>query len=226
MLFRIILCLILLIIGHHLLFAQERPEENAIIQPTERKVNQYIGLQANQLIKSLLNFGGSSTAITNPYLLVYSVNSRATGVGFATGIGASSIQTKSTDNFVNVTSKTNDFAWRFGLDVKKYLSRRWLAGYGMDVLVEANKSEVISNTGGTTNPTVTTTTKRYGFGPRVSLNYQFNEKLMIGTEASYYLKWIDQSTKFTNSGTQPNNSASLRSFQFTLPAVIFVMLKF
>ena len=225
MLLRIILCLILLIIGHKI-FAQERPEENAIVQPTELKMNHYLGLQANQLIKNLLSLGGTSTAITNPYLLVYSANSKATGVGFSTGIGLSSIQVKSTDNFMTVTSKTNDFAWRFGLDVKKYLSRRWLAGYGLDALVEANKSETISNTGGGINPTVTTTVKRYGFGPRVSLNYQFHERLMIGTEASYYLKWVDQKTKVTNGGVQPDNGSKLRSFQFTLPAVIFVIMKF
>lgn len=225
MLFRIIFCVILLIIGHYAVFGQERPEENAIIQPTERKTNQYVGLQANQLIKNLLNFSGTTTATTNPYLLVYSVNSKSTGVGFATGLGFSSIQTKSTDNFTTVTSKTNDFAWRFGLDVKKYLSRRWLFGYGTDILLEANKSETVSNLGANPNPTVTTTIKRYGFGPRVSLNYQFHERLMVGTEASYYFKWIDQSNKVTGGTGQPD-SAKLRSFQFTLPAVIFLIMKF
>jgi len=225
MLLRIIFCVIVLIIGHYVVFGQERPEENAIIQPTERKTNQYVGLQANQLIKNLLNFSGTTTATTNPYLLVYSLNSKSTGVGFATGLGFSSIQTKSTDNFTTVTSKTNDFAWRFGLDVKKYLSRRWLFGYGTDILLEANKSETVSNLGANPNPTVTTTIKRYGFGPRVSLNYQFHERLMIGTEASYYFKWIDQSTKVTGGAGQPD-SAKLRSFQFTLPAVIFLIMKF
>jgi hypothetical protein len=226
MILRVIFCVILLIIGHQL-FAQERPEENAIIQPTERKVNHYIGLQANQLIKNLLSFGGTSTAITNPYLLVYSVNSKATGVGFSTGIGLSSIQSKSTDNFVSVTSKNNDLAWRFGLEDKNYLSRHWLFSYGLDILLEGNKSETISNTGVTPNPTITTTVKRYGFGPRVSLNYQFHERIMIGTEASYYLKWIDQKTKVTNvSNIQPDNTGKLKQFQFTLPAVIFVIMKF
>ncbi|HEX8061179.1 MAG TPA: hypothetical protein VF473_09605 [Cyclobacteriaceae bacterium] len=226
MLLRIIFCLIVLIIGHKIAYSQERPEENAIIQPTERKSNQYVGLQANLLIKSLLNFGGTTTSTANPYLLTYSVNSKKNGVGFATGIGLSSIQSRTTDNFVTVTSKTNDFAWRFGLDVKKYLSRRWLTGYGFDFLVEANKSETISSSGGSSNPTVTTKTNRQGFGPRVSLNYQFHERLMIGTEASYYFKWIDQKTTVTNGGNQPNNNASLQQFSFTLPAVVFLVMKF
>lgn len=215
----------MLIIGHKI-FAQEQPEENAIIQPTERKMNHYLGLQANQLIRNLVNFGGNSSAITNPYLLIYSANSKTTGVGFSTGIGLSSIQSKSTDNFITVTQKTNDLSWRFGLDVKRYLSHRWLAGWGIDLLLEANKSETISNTGGSTNPTVTTNIIRYGFGPRVSLAYQFHNRLMVGTEASYYLKWIDQKTKVTNAGTQPDVGTKLQSFQFTLPAVIFLIMKF
>ncbi|MEJ0031458.1 MAG: hypothetical protein WDO15_14270 [Bacteroidota bacterium] len=75
-------------------------------------MNHYVGLQVNQLVRNILSFGGTSTPITNPYLLTYSANSKATGIGFATGLGVSSIQTKTTDNFLTTTSKVSDFAFR------------------------------------------------------------------------------------------------------------------
>ncbi len=224
MLIRIIVCLILLVIGHKLL-AQEQPAEDLPSERPTKTVYHYVGLQANQLIRQLLSFGGNSSAVTNPYILTWSVNSKSNGFGFATGIGYSSIQTKSTDVFSSTISKVNDFAWRFGLEKKQYLSRKWLAGFGGDFLVEKNKAETVSNTGGSANPTVTTTTSRLGFGPRVTLNWQFHDKLMIGTEASFYLKWIDQKQKVTNQQTPADPNASLRQFAFTAPAVIFITAK-
>lgn len=224
MLIRIIICLILLIIGHRLV-AQHQPQEDLVSERADRKVYHYVGLQANQLIRQLLSFGGNSTAVTNPYLLTYSVNSKQTGVGFSTGLGYSSIQTKSTDNFTSVVSKVNDLAWRFGIEKKSYLSKRWLVSFGGDFLVEANKAETISNNGSNPNPTVTTKTSRVGFGPRASLNYQFHDKLLIGTEASYYFKWINQDQKVTGMSAPVEPSTSLRSFSFTLPAVVFLIVK-
>lgn len=229
MLARILICLVLLIIGHKLV-AQDRPVEDSEPAPdNSRAVSHYIGIQANQLIRQLISFGGNNSAITNPYLLTYTVNSKATGWGFATGLGYSSIQQKNTDVFVSTTSKIDDFAWRIGGEKKVYLSRHWLSSLGVDVLIESNKAETVTNSGQTPNPTTTTTIKRNGFGPRASLNYQFNHRLLVGTEASFYFKWIEQSTTATGfgGGTNPNAAdAKLRSFSFTVPAAIFLVMKF
>lgn len=224
MIARIILCLIFILIGHKMV-AQQQPEEDIVSERADRKAYHYFGLQANQLIRQLLSFGGNSSPVTNPYLLIYSVNSKSNGFGFATGLGYSSIQTKSTDNFSNVVSKVNDFAWRFGLEKKTYLSKRWMIGFGGDILVESNKAETVANIGQNPNPTVTTTSKRNGFGPRLSLNYQFHDKLLIGTEASFYLKWIKQKQEVTGQTAPLEPEEDLRSFSFTLPAVIFVIVK-
>lgn len=227
MVIRIVICVILLVIGHKI-FAQERPVEDSEPAPNNSKtVSHYIGIQANQLIRQLISFGGNNTAITNPYLLTWSVNSKSNGAGFSTGLGYSSIQTKTTDQFVSTTSKIDDFAWRVGFEKKSYLSRNWLLSFGGDLLFESNKAETISNSGTVPNPTVTTTTNRSGFGPRVSLNYQFHNRLMVGTEASYYFKFINQKQKVTGQN-QPNTDtpSHLRSFSFSLPAVIFLIMKF
>jgi hypothetical protein len=230
MLFRIVICVILLLAGHKIL-AQDRPVEDSEPAPNNSKTaSHYIGIQANQLIRQLISFGGNNSAITNPYLLTWSVNSKSNGAGFSTGLGYSSVQTKTTDQFITTTSKVDDFAWRFGFEKKSYLSRNWLLSFGGDILIESNKAETTSSSGSVNNPTITTTTKRSGFGPRLSLNYQFHHRLMIGTEASYYFKFINQKQKVTGNGS-PNPSSNdqdthLRSFTLTLPAVVFLIMKF
>jgi hypothetical protein len=223
---RTLICLCLLTIGHKLV-AQERPTDDINPIPSTRKVSHYVGLQANQLIRQLLSFGGNNTAVTNPYALVYTVNSKETGWGLATGLGYSSIQTKTSDLFTSTTSKVDDFAWRVGFEKKTYILKNWLLSLGGDFLVESNKAVTITNNGSATNPTVTTKEKRQGFGPRASLNYHINDKLLIGTEASYYFKSIKHTQTQTNTGVTPpkDPDSSLHSFSFTLPAVIFVIVK-
>jgi hypothetical protein len=222
---RILICVVLLATGHTLV-AQERPTDDINPVPSIRKTSHYIGLQANQLIRQLLSFGGNNSAITNPYALTYAANSKASGWGVSTGIGLASNQSKTSDLFTSTTSKVNDFAWRFGLEKKKYILRNWLVSVGADVIVEANKAETTTSNGAN-NPTttITTTEKRRGFGPRVSLNYQFNDRFLIGTEASYYFKWIDHKQKTTGISAPNEPSSSLRSFAFTLPAVLFIIVK-
>jgi len=226
MVVRNLVCLVLIVSGYGAI-AQTRPEKDTEPAPSTRTVSHYIGLQANQLIRQLISFGGNNSPINNPYILAYSMNSKSNGFGFSTGLGYSLTQSKTNDNFVSITSKVNDVAWRIGLDKKTYISRRWLAGFGFDVLLESNKSEVISKFGsGVPSQTVTTTQKRKGLGPRVFLNYQFSEKLMIGTEASFYLKFVDQETKATGNASIPDPKSSIKNHQFNVPAVLFLTMKF
>lgn len=214
----------MLLIGHKM-FAQQQPTEETQQTGSAKVVSHYVGLQANQLIRQLLSFGGNSTAVTNPFMLVYSVNHNSSGLGLATGLGYSSIQTKTSDNFTSTVSKVDDFAWRIGFEKKSYLSKRWLVSFGGDILAEQNKAETISNNGTNPNPKVTTRIKRYGFGPRVSLNYQFHNRMLVGTEASFYLKWIEQTQRVFGMNGPADPDESLRSFSFTLPAVVFLIVK-
>lgn len=225
MLTRICVVLALLVLTHRAL-AQEQPEEDFVSERAEKKSYHYIGLQANQLIRQILSFGGNSSPVTNPYLLTYSVNAKKNGLGLATGLGYSSIQTKTNDVFNNTISKVDDISFRIGMEKKSYLSKRWMVGFGGDILIENNKAETTTTPSGSSSFSVTTKINRYGFGPRASLNYHFHDKILIGTETSFYLKWITQDQESTGQGAPTNPpSTKLRSFAFTLPAVLFVTLK-
>lgn len=218
-----------MILAANNVLAQQQPEDDYVPERAGRKLYFYLGLQGNQLIRQLLSFSGGASTVTNPYLVTYSINSKRSGFGFAAGFGPSKIQTKTSDSFTTTTSTVTDFSGRVGVEKKTYLSKRWLVGWGGDILVELNKSETESKSGSQQNPTVTSTQKRLGFGPRVSLAFHVHDRILLGTEASYYFKWIKQTQKITGPGFPTTPSAepnpSLQQFQITLPAVIFVMVK-
>lgn len=237
MFYRILICLILLIIGHKLI-AQQQPTEEA--QPTDpfaisasstKTAVHYIGLQANQLLRQLISFGNPA-AVNNPYALTYAVNSRVNGLGFAMGLGYNITETKTTDQFVSVVSKINDFGLRLGIEKKTYFSKHWMFSLGADVVIESNKAETKSTQAGVggspgSNVTVTTKENRNGFGPRLTLNYQIHSRILVGTEASYYFKSITQEQTTTGqSGIPATPKVNLKSFTLAAPTVVFLIMKF
>lgn len=224
--FRSLVCLILIVIGHRLV-AQDISED---VKP-ERKSDQYLGLQANQLLRQIFNFGNSAATITNPYLLTYAVNSKKNGFGLSTGLGYTYNQSQTSNGFTNTLSTTGDFSFRFGLESKKFFGKRWMASWGVDMVIDSDKTKTVAtNTPGPGGnvPPVTTENKSTatGVGPRVTLNFLATDRIVVGTEASYYLKFITQKQTQTNTGINPPPDAKLKSFQLNLPAVLFLMWKF
>ena len=105
----------------------------------------YIGLQANQLIKQLLNLGGSTSAINNPYLITYSVNSNKSGVGLNLSFGYTRDASLSTsgDGANQIQTTINEFFFRIGAERKRKIGKRWLLAAGGDIVMdnESNRTE-------------------------------------------------------------------------------------
>jgi hypothetical protein len=213
-----------------------------------RKATSYFSLQANQLFRQLLNLSGSSTsAIDNPYLITYSVNSNRTGWGFAAGIGYTYSQLSEGETTNKRETTVDNFSLRVGLDRKYTLGKRWMTGWGLDLVYDANKNKVKNTIGSdnTNRSVVETITKSNGpgFGPRFTLAFRVAEKILIGTEASYYYKKQSQTNELNQSITTPSidpltgrqifvttntsekTEGDLKSFKLSLPAVLFVTLK-
>lgn len=168
---------------------------SAQLELNEKKTY-HIGLQANPLLRQILNFGANE-AINNPYLLRAAIrqpNSRneySLGLGFTYNFNESNDNIK-TDNF------NTDF--RLGYAKKHLLGSRFEAGIGIDLLGQVGnaKTVAINNFGGgnVTDSTVTnTTSKQFGFGlgPRISLDYYISKRVKIGTEASLY--WLNRTAE-------------------------------
>jgi hypothetical protein len=208
-------------------YCQDATNLAATTESVETKLTRhYVGVQANQLISQLLNFGGTAASPVNPYFMVYSFNSTKTGVGMNFGLGYTYTSSSNGDPITPRTTTDNTFSFRIGVEKKVYFHRKWFYSYGMDVLYEdANsKTETVFNPGGGgINNTTETSTSGGGLGPRFTLNFHISDKLLLGTEASYYYKFATATTKVTG---QPDQTNKPKSFSFAVPAVIFLVLKF
>ncbi len=211
-----------------------------------KTANHYIGIQANQLIRQIFNFSGSSGAINNPYFLTYQVNSIRTGAGLNVGFGYTFSEIDNGDDFVDRTTTNNDFFFRVGFDKKSKLTPRWIVAWGLDFVVDAEKNSTKTEEKTQSKSKFESTSKinGRGFGPHFNLSYRINDKILIGTEANYYFKAStedrDETSSFVSIEFDPftgqqrevrhnnNNSTSqkFKNFQFNAPAVIFVILQF
>jgi hypothetical protein len=181
--------LFLLLISFSLAYGQDEESKS-------EEQDKYLSIQSNQLIRQLLNFGGSSQAVSNPYLINFSLNNSLTGSGVSFGAGHS--YSNFNDKFENGERDSNisSFSFRAGWDKKVTLNKRWMMAWGVDVLYDHEKNST-SNTSNFTNNSglefesifkTNNTTQSMGIGPRFNFSYIINDWMMISTESTYYFK--------------------------------------
>lgn len=215
-------------------------------EPPVKKVNHYFGLQANQLIRQIFNFSNTNNAVSNPYFFTYQINNTNTGSGLNVGLGYNYSQIDDGDQFVDRTTTANQLFFRAGFDKKSSLTKRWVLGWGIDMILENQKNSTETEEKTQTKNTFESVSKvtTWGLGPRLSLAYQINDRILVGTEANYYFKSSkesrDETSTFVSVEFDPvtgqqreirrttKNSADekFKNFQFNAPAVIFLILKF
>jgi hypothetical protein len=146
-------------------------------------------VQLNGLIRQVVNFNNNTTTTpVNPYLLTYTINSVETGLGLRLGAGANFSSSTVKDGITETITSINDFQLRLGLEKRFELSKRWSAGIGLDALANGSNDYTTA----TIHSFDTTTTKTisklpaYGGGAMGWLRVRVTEKILIGTEASFY----------------------------------------
>jgi hypothetical protein len=205
----------------------------------------YIGVQANQLFRQILNLSNSSTAIDNPYLLTYRLIHNKTGFGINAGGG---ITYTFSQNLLQsaIENTTTDYAYRIGINRRSMLGKWLELFFGIDYI---NKSRLSTTTvaqvtifgpsSQDSTVTKTTTTKRgHGLGPQVALHYNISPHFQIGTEATLY--YIESSSKenvffsevLTSQGQteyftdNTNTEFKDKSFSLLIPVALFIHIKF
>jgi hypothetical protein len=169
-----------------------------------KKMNHYLGVQANQLIRQVFNFSNNNSAVNNPYLLVYSFNHAVTGHGLNSGLGYSITEVNDGDAFNKRETTVSNLAFRLGWERKKMFGKKWIGSYGLDLTLLSNKNETTNSTDTDFNKSKITTEnniKGTGFGPRVTINYMLTSKLIVGTEVNYYFSRQKHTAKTTSSIT-------------------------
>jgi opacity protein-like surface antigen len=215
------------------------------ITPAQPKVR-YVGLQANQLLRQLFSFG-NSTAVNNPYLLTFSVNRDSVGPGLNLGIGYTFDEVKTGDAVFERVTKLNTLAFRIGYDYKYALSRKFITSAGIDFLVRRSSSDSEVTSNDQFNKSKINSNNKdtgFGFGPRATLNYHLTDRLLIGTEATWYFTSSKNTSKvvskFTTTEFDPitgqqikvnhtettESDDDLKKLEFNVPAVIYLILRF
>jgi hypothetical protein len=195
----------------------------------QRKANHYIGLQANQLFRQILNLSNSNAAISNPYLLVYSVNSSSHGHGLNLSVGYVYNQVNDGDAFGKRETTIDNLNFRAGYEKKSNLGRKWVVSWGFDLIFDklSNNTKNTNTQGGPSFTFETTTkTEAWGVGPRFTLNYQVTDKILLGTESTYYFKTGSNSSKFEPSTEPQPDEEEFKQFQLTAPVAIYLIIKF
>lgn len=239
---RLFFCGVLLVA---LLSVDGKAQDSTKVKP--RAYTHYFGLQANQLLRQLFDFGGSSTVPANAYSLVFSFNSPLTGAGMNTGFGYTFNEFNDGDATNKRETKINDFFLRVGYEKKRSLGKRWLASTGIDVVVDRQRNETENTTdfGSGNRSKINSKTKisAWGLGPRITLNFKVSERIYIGTEATYYFKSIKDEriieSEITSQIFDPFTGqirlqttrdkdeveSKNKRFSFASPAVLFLLLK-
>lgn len=203
----------------------------------EKSTDMYIGVQLNGLVRELFNLNGStSSANNNPYLLTYSINSRKTGWGLRLGIGYNYNFFSTNDGITQTDNNINDLQVRLGVEKTVQLSQKWSAGAGIDLVLNNNDDHttttINSSPGSPGDVTDTkTNTMTYGGGPQGWLRYHITERVLIGTEASFYYTTGNEkkSIVVTSGGiggsNQPDQNNMVSQGSFNSPIVLFLIVK-
>lgn len=191
----------------------------------------YFSIQANPLMRQVLNFGGGTPGVNNPFLIKYA-NENRKGAGLNIGIGLNLDKDHSGDEFNELETAVQDISFRIGFDKNRRLGSRFLWTLGWDAVFEfnGNKTTNTFNNGGDDNEIITkTSTTSFGLGPRLNFAYAITNQILVGTEASYYLLFSKEKLSVEddiNPGDDFEEDFNSSSFGLVLPAVIYLTFRF
>jgi len=215
---------------------------------TTKILHHYVGIQANQLLKQLINLNNTNTLISNPYLLTYSLYSARCHWGIETGFGYNYQRSKDKLSTADQESKINETFYRFGIAREFGMGKRWMASAGIDYIGSYQLDKTFSFTvtefipqKDSTASVSTTITKVKGEGVQLRLAYALSSHIMLSTEATFYFTTTNKksnvlvSDTFTNTSFPDQNFYTLSSsnteteesaFNITVPVAIFLTIKF
>jgi len=221
--------------------AQEAAE--AVATKT-KKIDHYVGVQINGLIRQVLNFSNSaSTTPLNPYLVTYSANLAKSGWGVRLGVGYTHTNINEDNGVSAKETRIDDKQLRFGIEKRFTLGKKWTAGAGLDG-VYGNANNYTKTVVTSFDTTITVTDSKlptFGRGAMGWLRYHITEHILVGTETSfYYVKGTEdrrvELTRRTASTVPPFNSVltttitrtkpTLTDASFRLPVVFYLIVQF
>ena len=204
-----------------------------------KKIQHHVGVQINELVRQVFNFSNNSSSNTNPYLLVYSINSVKTGWGARMGIGYTYRSFTDDDGINHKETDINDINLRVGVEKAFQLSNKWSAGVGLDGLwnMDNDRTKSITRSFDTTTTITKNKMSSFGGGAMGWLRYNVTDKVVIGTETSFYYTTGQQdqeiSITFREQGPGSPWSTKVTPIDnkvsqgvFSMPVAIYLLVRF
>jgi hypothetical protein len=227
-----------------LIFQGKAQSEIKPFVDTTSTFEHFFGLQANQLLQQVFNFG-EADAVNNPYLAKYTFKHIPTGLALNVGGGFDRNSSETEDGILN---ENESYDVRIGPGWQTPLGKRFELGVGADVIFGRSYGESSSVStvvlGGNLDSTITTNraeTTYFGGGLQLSLNFKLSPSVMIGTEASWYAfrtesktnDILDNYTIIQNGDEEivlrgfdnQNSTSDGDELDFNLPIAIFLLIR-
>lgn len=183
----------------------------------------YFGLEVNPLLRQIINLNPNSTPSENPFGIQFASNSTRTGRGVGLGLTFARLKFNDDNNGVQRETINRDIAFRIGYERKHQLGKRWIVLHGYDLVLGGSKSRTETIDQFIGNIVTETTTNFWGLGPRAGLMFEISDRITLGTEATYYLRYIRDTTKLTS---MPDSKQKSSEFVLTVPVVLVLSIRF
>lgn len=183
-------------------------QEDTAAKPQRKLFEHQVGVQMNELVRQVFNFNGSAANTNNPFLVTYSLNLAKSGWGIRTGLGYTRSVTGNDDGVTKMDNDNNNLQVRLGLEKAFRLSAKWSTGAGIDGLygTENVTTTTVVRASDTTTTRIKSGTTTQGAGPMAWLRYHITDKILIGTEASFYYRFGETKQTVTITHREFNNS--------------------
>ena len=226
---------------------------SAVVQgqePVGKKwFNHYVGVQANQLLRQLINLNVSNAPVSNPYLFTYALISTKCSWGIQAGVGYNYQHAKDKLSPSNQDSKISDAFYRFGIVHQFVFGKKWEASAGLDYVGSYQSDKTFTflttefgNQMKDSSATVSTSLiKSKGEGLVLRLSYHLSEHILLATESTFYVQDTETKNSVLNSDTRlfsqtpednvytlsaTNSNTENTAFIITIPVAIFLTIKF
>ncbi|RYD58953.1 MAG: hypothetical protein EOP56_01615 [Sphingobacteriales bacterium] len=238
---KIALSLALFATGTHFAYAQDDIAE----QPKTKRFEHQVGVQMNELIRQVFNFNSAPAAINNPFLVTYSINLAKSGWGLRTGIGYNRSTTGNDDGVTKQDNDNNNIQARLGIEKAFRLASRWSTGVGIDGLYGNDNitTTTVVRASDTTTTKVKSSINTMGAGPMGWLRFNVTDRILIGTEASFYYRFGETKQTVTITRREFNNNVppfggsqiitktskvdkEIADGSFRMPVVLYLSIRF
>jgi len=207
-------------------------QKNKLIKPvepepvsitSEKERIKYFGLEVNPLLRQIINLNPNSTPTNNPFGMQFASNSTKTGRGISLGLTYSRRKFNDDANGTLRETVNRDLAFRVGYERKQKLGKRWIVLHGYDLVFGGAKSRTETTDQFIGNFVTETSSNFWGVGPRAGLMFLLSDRVTLGTESTYYLRYITDKTELTGA---PNSKQKTSEFELTVPVVLILSIRF